>query len=400
MKSSGKSKKFKFKINEKVKKILTAVLAVAVVILIVMTAAQKLGNMTISTFTSDVKTYFMSLGSGDGYPYEISSASVKNITINKSNLILLLNDKTMALTSSAKEIMPKSHTYSNPVMKTKGSKMIVFDLDSGRFRVQNGSDIQHEQTLDKNITAAAVGAKGNYAVATYGKDVQSVLRAYGKNGKEKFTWEFSDERITDIDLSANGKYVAVAAISAKNGEMSSKLYVFNLNNSDKYTACFEYGGTTLLRVNYIKGNNIVAVGDNLKSYIKNNTDRQDDLNFNSDKLRNYCVSRDGSSVLAISKYGSTSLSSLTFYNNRNKEKFTADFDKEIKGVDTDGKYVAVLFDSEVKTFNKKGKQVGTVYFTGEASRVVVDGSRTYILTGVNIKSYKTKGTTDERQASQ
>ena len=357
MKNSGKSKKIRIKLSERTKKILTGVLVVAVIILIVMTAAQKLGNMTISTFTADVKTYFMSLGSGDGYPYEISASKVKSITVNKSNLNLLLDDKTISLTSSAKEIMPKSHTYSNPVMKTKGSKMIVFDLDSGKFRVQRGSDIVAEKTLDKNITAAAIGAKSNYAVASYGKDVQSVLTVYNRNGKEKFTWNFSDERV-------------------------------------------DYNGTTLLRVNYIKGNNIVAVGDNLKSYIKNNTDRQDDLNFNSDKLHNYCVTQDGSSILALSKYGSSSLSSLTFYNNRNKERFNVDFDKEIRGVDTDGKYIAVLFDSEVKTFNKRGKQVGTIYFTGEPKKVTVDGSKTYILTGVNIKSYKTKGTTDERQASE
>lgn len=372
----------------------------AVVILIVMTAAQKLGNMTISTFTSDVRAYFMSLGSGDGYPYEISAAKVKNITVNKSNLTLLLDDKTTVLTSSAKEIMTKNHTYSNPVMKTNGSKSIVYDLDSGKYRVQNGADILHEATLEENIMAAAVGAKGNYAVAAYGKDAQSVLKVYSKSGKEKLSWEFKTERVTDVDLSSNGKYVAVAAINAENGEISSKLYVFNISKGENYISCFDYPGTTLLRVNYIKGNNLVAVGDNLKSYIKNNSDRQDDMKFNSDKLHNYCVSHDGSSVLALSKYGSSSLSSLAFYTNRNKEKFTVDFDKEIRSVDTDGKYVAVLFDGEVKTFNKRGKQVGTVYFTGEPQKVTVDGSRTYILTGVNIKSYKTKGTTDERQVSE
>ncbi len=400
MKSSGKSKKVKIRLSEKGKRTLTVILAVAVVILIVMMAAQRLGNMTVSTFTDDVKTYFMSLGSGDGYPYEINASEVKSITVNKSNLNLLLEDKTLTLTSSAKEIMPKSHTYSNPVMKTKGSKMIVFDLDSGKFRVQRGSDIVCEEKLDKNIMAGAIGAKGNYAVATYGNDVQAVLRAYDRSGKEKFTWNFSDERVTDIDLSPNGKFVAVAAIKAQNGEMSSKLYVFNLSNTENYISCFDYSGTTLLRVNYIKGNNIVAVGDNLKSYIKNNTEKQEDLKFNSDKLHNYCVSSDGSSAIAFSKYGSSSLSSLSFYSNKNKEKFTVDFDKEIRGINTDGKYVAVLFDSEVKTFNKRGKQVGTIYFSGEPKSVTVDGSRTYVLTGVNIKSYKTKGTTDERQASE
>ena len=182
--------------------------------------------------------------------------------------------------------------------------------------------------------------------------------------------------------------------------MSSKLYVFNINKADEYIACFDYPGTTLLRVNYVKGNNISALGDNLKSYIKNNSKRQDDTKFGSDKLYKYCVASNGSSALVLSKYGSTSLSSLTFFNSSDKERFTVDFDKEAKWVDTDGKYIAVLFDSEVRTYNKRGKQVGTIYFTGEPQRVTVDSGRTYVLTSVNIKSYKTRGTTDERQVSE
>ena len=399
MKKSAIIKK-KFSLNEKKKNILTAVLAIAVVILIVLTAAQKLGNMTISTFISDTKTYFMSLGSGDGYPYSVKASKVKNIVVNSSNLTLLLDDKTTVLTSSAKEIQPKGHTYSNPIMKAKGSKIIVYDLDSGRFRIQNGTDILNEVSLEKNITAGAIGSKGNYAVASYGEDVQSVLRIYDRKGNVKRSYDFKSERITDIDLSSNGKYAVACSVMASNGEMSSKLYVFNVNKSDEEPKVFDYPDTTLLRVNYIKDNNIVAVGDNLRSYIKNNDKRQDDMSFGSDKLHNYCVADDGSSALILSKYGSTSLSSLNFRNKKFSDKFTVDFDKEAKWVDTDGKYIAVLFDSEVRTYNSKGKQVGTIYFTGEPKRVVVDGRRTYVLTSVNIKSYKTKGVTDERQATE
>lgn len=400
MKNSGNGKKKKLTVSVRTKKIFTAVLAAAIVILIVMTAAQKLGNMTVTTFTADVKAYFMSLGSGDGYPYSISADTVRNIKVNKSNLTLLLDDKTTVLTSSAKEIMPKSHTFSNPIMKAKGSKMIVCDLDSGKFRVQSGAEILREENHKNNIMAAAIGSKGNYAVAEYGDNAQSVLLVYSKRGKEKFKWNFKDERVIDIDLSSNGKYAAVAAVKAQNGEMSSKLYVFNINKADEYVACFDYPGTTLLRVNYVKGNNISALGDNLKSYIKNNSKRQDDTKFGSDKLYKYCVASNGSSALVLSKYGSTSLSSLTFFNSSDKERFTVNFDKEAKWVDTDGKYIAVLFDSEVRTYNKRGKQVGTIYFTGEPQRVTVDSGRTYVLTSVNIKSYKTRGTTDERQVSE
>lgn len=397
MKISKKIKK-RISLSSKAKKILTYTFVVAVVVLLVMTAAQKLGNVTVSTFTSEVKTYFMSLGSGDGFPYEVEANTVSDIIVNKSNLEVLSNDKTLVLTSSAKELEPKNHSYSSPAMKAKGSKIIVYDLGSARFRVQNDSEIIKENTMDNNITAAAIGQKGSYAVASYNAESQGVMKVFTKSHDEKFSWNFGYERIIDIDISPNGKFAAAAAISSSNGEINSKLYVFKLDKAENYVACFEYPGTTLLRVNYVKGNNITALGDNLVSYIKNNTDRTDDRSFNSDKLNSYSVAPNGSSALVLSKYGSTSLSSLSFYTNKNKEKFTQTFEREVKGVNTDGKYIAVLFDGEVRTFNKKGKQVGTIYFNGDPKKVVVDGGKTYVLTSVNILSFDTKGTTDERQA--
>jgi hypothetical protein len=381
--------------NKKAGFILTIVLVVAVILLVVITAAQKLGNMTITTMTSDVRAYFMSIGSGGGFPYSIKSDTVKDIKINKSNLVFLLNDKTVTLTSSAKEIMPQAHSYANPVMKTCGSKMIVYDLDSGKFRVQNGTEIVKEYELDNKIMAADIGKSGNYAVGTYDSSVQSVLTVYGKTHKEDFIWNFKTERIMDISLSDNGKYAAVATVQSNNGTINSKLYVFDFK-SEQYVSCFEYNGTTLVRVNYIRSNNIVALGDNLRSYIENNTNRHDDESFNSDILHNYCVNDDGTSAIVLSKYGSTSLSSLTVYSNKNVVKFTVSFDKEMKWVDCDGKYTAVLFDNEVRTYDKSGKQIGSIMFSGEPVRVAVNGNKTYVLTSVSVKCYNTKGTTDDR----
>lgn len=398
MKKAVKSKK-KLSFNSKTRKILTVVLAVAVIILIAMTAAQKLGNMTVSTFTADVKTYFMSLGAGDGYPYTVDSGSVKNIVINKSNLNMLYNDKTSVLTSSAKEIQPHSHTYSSPAMKVKGSRVIIFDLASGRFRVQNGAEIVNEVKLTKNIMAAAIGAGGNYAVACYGGDYQSELIAYNRKGNEQFKWSFKDERVIDLDLSPNGKFVAVATLNAKDGGTVSRIYIFNLKNSENYLKVFDYNETALMRVNYVKGNNLVAIGDNLRSYIKDNS-KQEYIRFDSSSLYRYAVSQNGACAVALSKYGSTSLFSVAVYDKNNKEKFNVSYDQKVEWVDTDGKYTAVLLDNEVRTYNKKGKQVGTIYFNGDAERVVVDGGKTYVLTSVELKSYKTKGTTDERQASE
>ncbi len=385
-KSQGRRK---ITFSKKTKFILSVLLVVVSVLMIVFTAAQTLGGMTVSSMADSVKAFFLSLGAGDGYPYSIDASSVVDVKIENSNIYLLLNDKTIALNQTAKEIMPEVHTYSNPAMKSENSKLIIYDLDSDRFRIQNGTEVTYEGTASGRITSAAIGKKGNYALGTYGNDVQSVLTVYSRKNEPVFIWNFKTERIVDIALSDNGKYAAVAVIDAQNGEMNSKLYVFDFK-SKEYVSCFDYAGTTLAKVDYIKGENIVAVGDNIRSYISKNTQRNNDIDFESDVLYNYCITDKGRTALGLSRYGSTSLSKLTVYSDKNEQQFTLSFDKEMKWADCDDKYTAVLFENEVKTFNKKGEQVGSFTFTGEPLRVMVDGSKTYVLTTSGIQCYKTK----------
>lgn len=385
-----KTKSGKRKLSKKAKLILTLSVVIISILLIVFTAAQNLGNMTITQMAENVKSYFMSLGAGDGFPYSMDALEIRDIKINNSNLHILTTDKTITLNQTAKEIMPQEHPYSNPAMKSKGTGFIVFDLDSARFRIMNNTEIVHEDEASGKITAAAIGAKGNYALGTYGDTVQSMLTVYSKKNEEIFIWKFKSERITDISLSDNGKFAAVATVDVKDGEVNSRLYVFDFKSTE-YVSCFDYPSTTLVKVDYVKGTDIVAIGDNLRSYIKSNTKRKDDIKFNSDILSNYCLTPKGRSALVVSRYGSSALSKVSVYSVSNKENFTITFDKEVKWVDCDERYTAVLFESEVKTFNKRGKQIGTISFEGDPLRVAVDGSKTYVITTSGIQCFDTKG---------
>ena len=383
-------KKINIRLSKKTKLTVSVLFVLSAILLIVFTAAQDLGNMTITTMMADVKAYFMSLGAGEGYPYDIDAVSVRNMKINNSNIYILTDDKTTTLNSTAKEIMPQTHTYSSPAMKSKNSNFIVYDLDSARFMIRQNTEITFEGEASGRIMAAEIGKKGNYALGTYGDSVQSVLTVYNKKNEAVFIWNFKSERIVDISLSDNGKFAAVATVDALNGEINSKLYVFDFKSKD-YVSCFDYNGTTLVKVDYVKGTDIVAVGDNLRSYISKNTQKQDDQSFGSDTLLNYSLTDTGRSTLVLSRYGSEALSKLTVYSKKNDKQIELEFEKEVKWADSDDKYTAVLFENEVKTYNKKGEELATQTFSGEPKRVAVDGKRIYVLTTAGLQCFKTKG---------
>ncbi len=378
-------------LSGKTGRIVSIILVVVLALLLVFTAAQTFGRMTIRSMADNVKAYFISLGAGDGYPYNIDAFSVEDLRINNSNLHILTDTKTTVLNQTAKEIMPREHKYLNPAMKIKDSKLIVYDLASAQYRLQTGSEITREAEASGKITAAALGKSGNYALGTYGNSTQSVLTVYNNRNEEIFIWNFKTERITDISLSDNGKYAAVSVIDAADGKINSKLYVFEFK-SEEYVACHEYADTTIVKVDYIKSNNILVIGNNIRSYIKNNKDRKDDVEFGANVVYNSCVTPKGRNAIVLSRYGSASLSELTVYSNKNKKQFELEFDKEMKWVDCDEKYTAVLFDHEVRTFNKKGKQIGSISFNGEPVRVAVDGSKTYVLTTSGLYCFNTRGT--------
>lgn len=390
-KEKSKSKKrINIKISPKWKKRAKLAFVLTAVLLVVFTAAQNLGDITLTTMFSDIKAFFQSLGAGEGYPYQIDAVSVKDLKINNSNLYILTKDKTIALNSTAKEIMPQPHTYSKPEIDSRFSRFIVYDLDSSRFRIQQNTEIKYEGEASGRIMAGAIGKKGNYALGTYGENVQSVLTVYTKKHEAAFIWNFKSERIVDIALSDNGKFAAVITVEAVDGQINSKLYVFDFKSSE-YLSCFEYKGTTLLKVDYVKKTDIVAVGDNLRTCILKNTQKQTDQLFNSDVLTNYSLTDKGRSTLVLSRYGSSALSKVEVYSKKNETQFTLDFDNEVIWADSDEKFTAVLFENEVKTYNKKGEELATHTFSGEPVRVAVDGKRTYVLTTSGIQCFKTKG---------
>ena len=113
--------------------------------------------------------------------------------------------------------------------------------------------------------------------------------------------------------------------------------------------------------------------------------------YGADMLSNYSVTDKGRSTLVLSRYGSTSLSKVSVYSNNGEEKFSLEFEKEVKWADSDEKYTAVLFENEVITYNKKGKELATQTFEGKPVRVAVDGNKTYVLTTAGIQCLKTRG---------
>lgn len=376
--ANGKSKngnKFFERLKPGIKAVLKVLLVLLIAVSLVFIAARSIGGVTLNSITGNIKVVLSNIGSGDGYPYDTSGAQIASVYLDGSKVFAFSKGKTFLLSASAKELNEADIEYGKPAIKYKNGKAIVYDRDSGKFRVQNTSEIIAEKEMKKNITAAGIGKKGNCAVATGASGAQSQLTVFDKSQKEAFTWTFKDERVSDIDLSDDGKFAVVSTIVAENAQINSKVYVFRFDSKD-YVACFDYDDNAVVSVQYVESHNICVISDKMRSFITDNTTRVSDDAFDSDVLHRRSDDDSVLNAVALLKYGSDSSSILKVYKD-DELLFTQKVGSEIKDVSCSDKYVAVLTDSKVTVYNKKGELKAEFSADVSDSYVLVGRKRVY-----------------------
>lgn len=357
-------------------------LAVALVFL----AARSIGGFTLTSITADIKIALSNLGSGDGFPFDTAESSVQKIYSDGSKIFTFHKNKTLLLSTSAKELSEIAIDYGSPAVKYKDGKAIIYDRDSGNFRIQKTSETINEKKVNNTIAAAAIGKKGNFAVAAYDSAAQTLLTVFNQAEEEAFTWQFSNEKVTDIDLSDDGKYAVVGTIAAKNAQTDSKIYVFKFD-AKEYIACFDYPDNIVVSVRYNSAHDIEIITDKMRSFITDNTTKMAEDAFGSDVLYRKSDENSSISAIALLKYGSDSHAVVRAYKGESL-LFNVDVGVQVKSVSCSDKYLAILTDTQVLIYNKKGEKIAELEASASANNILINGKKVYIISSVKIECKK------------
>lgn len=375
-------KKNATKLKPGVSMMLKISLIVFIAITLVFFAARMLGGITLTSVVENIRISISNLGSGDGYPYSVEGTGIKKAFVSADKLFAFADDRTLLLSSSAKELSTESIDYGAPMVDYKDGKAIVYDTDSGKLRIQNTSKVVSETKLNNKITCGAIGEKGNFAVSSITSNNQTFFTAFSKSGEEVFKWNFVDELVTCIDLSADGKFAVVGTIKSINAETDSRIYVFRFD-SDEYVSCFDFNRSVVVSVRYVKSHDIEVITNKCRAYITDNSTQKAEMSFESNTLHDISHIDDRYTAISTLKYGSDSNVVVDVFNGE-KKVYTIDVGSSAKAVSVNERYMAVLTDSKVTVYNKKGEIKAEMSADVSANDVIVSNKRVYIITPVEI----------------
>ena len=357
-------------------------LVVFIAITLIFFAARMLGGITLTGVVENIRISISNLGAGDGYPYAVEGSGVKKAFVHSDKLFTFADDRTLLLSSSAKELSTVSVDYGAPVIDFKDGKAIVYDTDSGKLRIQTTSKVVSEMKLNNKITCGAIGAKGNFAVSSITSNNQTLFTAYSKSGEEIFKWNFAGELVTCIDLSSDGKYAVVGAIKSTDAETHSKVYVFKFD-SKEYVSCFDFNQSLVVSVRYVKSHDVEVITDKGRAYIADNTTKESETDFGSNTLHDISHIDDRYTAISTLKYGSDSSVVVDVFD-CDEKLYTVDVGSSAKAVSVNERYMAVLTDSKVTVYNKKGEVKAEMSADVSASDVIVSNKKVYVVTPVEI----------------
>lgn len=261
-------------------------------------------NVLAPSALADTAQNFMNTFGQSKYPVSFDEGSMKAAVPLGANIGVLTDTSFIIYSKNGDKLDVRHHGINDPAAVSSGTKALIYDRGGKQFKIETRIGELFSSTASYDITTAAMGENGNFAIVTQADNYLSELKVYNASYKNIFKWDSSQGRILSAALSPDGKKLAAILIGVRNGSMFSDIYIFNLN-SEMPVAVKKYDGELLYSIKFKDNKRIAVVGDNETVFLNASGNQKSIYTYNNKELQ--CSSNgDGPIVLVFSKNASQS----------------------------------------------------------------------------------------------
>lgn len=166
------------------------------------------------------------------FPLTFDESSV-NVIKQLSDGIVRVDDRNIAFyDESGNKISDNSHNFANPVVRTSGKRVLVYDNGGNSFRVLNKKGELLSKDIDQSILLAEIAPDSTVAVVTQTEKYAAVLTVYDSSGAEIYQWS-SSRRILDISFDKDGSGCCISTFSSSSGALRSVIYYVTFDSAEE-----------------------------------------------------------------------------------------------------------------------------------------------------------------------
>ncbi|MCQ2462242.1 MAG: DUF5711 family protein [Clostridia bacterium] len=314
-----------------------------------------------------------------GFPYNARDGYIRNISASGKN-VAVLEDGCLSLVGVNGNILFSAvHSYSSPMMKCAGDRILLYDKASGYYRVfDNKGEYINGFVEEGHIVTGDICKTGKFCLVTSTNTSSSYLTVFDENGKKKeYKWKCSPEHIIGTAISPDGKSYAAAVISAENGSAVSKVYFLN-NKISQTPEPYILDSGAIVQIKFVSSKLLSVITDNNRVILNTKGEIQgysSSAEFN--RLKKVDSDTSGNSAALTTGLKSLDSQNIVVLDKKNAEKYSAISVEGAKDIAVSQGRVYVLSDGLVSFYNSKGALTGDSLVNDRCDMVCAAGKVAY-----------------------
>lgn len=358
-----------------------------IVLILLLCVAGTLGwmnrdNLAPANVVEWAQARVVGMGVGDGFPHSIAGTSVQpqNFLSEDKNVCFVSDTSLTVLNSTAKELVSRQHSFSNPVLKMNGGRMLLYNLGGRGCQLESMNRTIQKISLNQNLIAGALARQGGYALITEADGYRGELTAYTADGREQSHYWFSDYYPTAAALSPDGSMAAVTGVNTENGVIQSALYLLDLSNSKAQKPLAVYDGNMLFDICWNGDTAVTAFGDQAAVLVDAGSRSKIECSYGGKQLTAYCASAD-LTVLGLSSYAGSEDSGLVILNRSGEKILSPSLQGTVRSVSIFGSAAAALCGSKIYFYTSSPAGAAGSRDAGDDAKAVAlrDETSAYVL---------------------
>lgn len=277
-----------------------------------------------------------------------------------NSIVLYSSDGMSCIDSKGKTIWNQTYEIQNPVVRTCENVIAIADYNGRNIYVANTDKILGTINTTMPIRDFSVAANGIVAAVLDDSNITGIyLFDTSGNNMVYFKTQISNSGYPiALDISKDGKQVAISYMKAEAGEVSTYVGFYNFsavgqNYTDNLVGGYGYKNLIVPLVSFMNNDTIIALGDSKLMYYQG---KQIPVNIGDTWIQNEIKSVYKTNDYLGLVYANTTGESkylLDIYNTSGNVTVSLPFDLEYKDIVFDSNGIVIYSDTECQIYNWK-----------------------------------------------
>lgn len=321
----------------------------------------------------------------ESFPVNLEGASISNGNFSRmgNDLCYASDTKFSIVNTYGREVYSNLISFINPILASSDEYSLVYSLGDKDFFIASKKGLVYQSESKDKILVASINNNGEYALVTESDGYLSKLYVYNKDNEQIYAYSFADFYITSVDLSENGRRIALSGVSALHGKEISAIYVLDISKEDP--VCFEkIEGEILYKIGLLGNNYGCAIGKTASYSFKINSKEFNKIDYEGKTMSSFAISRNSSLFyVALSRSGDGRNCDIVSVDNNGKIIGTNETELQITSLSAYKNRVLALSSSDVYLFAPNGNQISKVYLDIEPRCAILFTSKNAYILGVS-----------------